>query len=157
MADPSRDRLIQEIWDALDVVLRTTHARAAPVWRELDLSTAQLKVLYRIAHTQPVTVGKLARWLGVSGPTASHLVDRLVQAGLAERAEDPHDRRRTLVRLTEAGEHLHQRLRDGNRAALNELLTRLSLDELSALHQGMAALARVAEAEQERPVPAPSR
>jgi DNA-binding MarR family transcriptional regulator len=42
--------------------------------------------------------------LRIGQSAASLLVDRLVQAHLAERTDDPTDRRRAIVRLTEAGE-----------------------------------------------------
>lgn len=42
--------------------------------------------------------------LQISSGAATALVDRLERQGVAERYAHPHDRRRALVRLTEAGE-----------------------------------------------------
>lgn len=46
---------------------------------------------------------EIGRRLGVSKQAAGKTVDRLVAAGYAERAEDPDDARRRIVRLTPRG------------------------------------------------------
>src|SRR5438034_5959679 len=69
-------------------------------WQSLDLTMAQLKVLVTLGFEGTATISKLAEALSVSHPTVSHLVERLVQAGLVERREDVTDRRYTLARLT---------------------------------------------------------
>ena len=47
---------------------------------------------------------ELAADLGLSSSAATALVDRLEREGIAERYPHPHDRRRTLVRLTSRGD-----------------------------------------------------
>lgn len=54
----------------------------------------QLKTAVIIAQGESSSVARIAEQLGVGGPTASHLVGRLVEAGLVERTEDPEDHRR---------------------------------------------------------------
>ncbi|HEY2063964.1 MAG TPA: MarR family transcriptional regulator [Amycolatopsis sp.] len=49
------------------------------------------------------TASELGRRLGVSKQAAGKTVDRLAQLGYAERADDPADARRKLVRLTPRG------------------------------------------------------
>ncbi len=84
---------------------------------------------------------------GVGQPTASHLVDRLVQNGLVVRTEDPLDRRRTLAELSPEGIELIERLRQVRLEALQRWLVQLDDTALAALHLGFRALADVAEAE----------
>ncbi|MCM8748063.1 MarR family transcriptional regulator [Thermomicrobiaceae bacterium CFH 74404] len=140
-----RQRLTERLLENLRLVIQALHATSSRQWMELELTTAQLRMLFTLATAQPATVGELAERLDISGPTASHLVDRLVQAGLVSRAEDPADRRRTLVRLTAAGDDLTRRLRQGNREALLPLLERLALEDLESLDRGLAALAQAAK------------
>src|SRR2546421_9645787 len=45
----------------------------------------------------PMTIGELARAVGLSPGAATALVDRLEQAGLARRVPDPANRRRVIV------------------------------------------------------------
>ncbi len=46
----------------------------------------------------PMTVGELARAVGLSPGAATALVDRLEEAGFATRVQDPANRRRVIVR-----------------------------------------------------------
>ncbi|HEX4268341.1 MAG TPA: MarR family winged helix-turn-helix transcriptional regulator [Steroidobacteraceae bacterium] len=51
-----------------------------------------------------VAIGDLAGRLGIRHHSTVGLVDRLVGRGYLVRGEDPHDRRRSLLSLTAAGE-----------------------------------------------------
>ena len=98
--------------------------RLAQDWSDHGLSLAQIRLLLALAHIAPATIGQLADHLRIGQSAASLLVDRLVQAHLAERSDDPADRRRAIVRLTEAGEAALGRQRAGQehmRAILNAM------------------------------------
>jgi DNA-binding MarR family transcriptional regulator len=78
---------------------------------EQDLSFSQLKTLLLLAeHDGTLPVKDVAERLGISLPAASRAVDSLVRRGLAERAEDPTDRRMKQVRTTGKGDRLMERL-----------------------------------------------
>jgi DNA-binding MarR family transcriptional regulator len=78
---------------------------------EQDLSFGQLKTLLLLAdHADTLSVKDVAERLGISLPTASRAVDSLVRRGLAERAEDPLDRRVKQVRTSPKGDRLLERL-----------------------------------------------
>lgn len=140
----ARRDLIDRIMTAQSAIYHAAMAASTPVWANLDLSMAQMKMLRMLSCWGPATIGQLAETLGISQPTASQLVDRLVQAGLAERAEDPEDRRRTVARPSAAGQRLLDRLAEWP-GRMREWLARLSPDELDGLHHGMEALARIAD------------
>jgi DNA-binding MarR family transcriptional regulator len=116
-------------------------------WWGLELTLAQVKVLFTLAIEDQVAIGKIAENLGIGQPTASHLVDRLVQAGLAERVENPSDRRYTLAQLTISGRELIQRLRQGRLERIQGWLSQIDQEDLAALCQGLRALLRVAQVE----------
>src|SRR5262245_51259586 len=146
MAD-ERQATIFEITEAYREVSRALWRSTASVWMELDLSMAQLKTLVILHNTGAVTIGQVAEALGVGLPTASHLVDRLVQAQLAVRSEDPDDRRRTLAYLAPQGKELAERLHQGSRDQLQRWLTLLDDAILAELLQGLRALGRAASME----------
>lgn len=50
------------------------------------------------------TIGYLAERLRIRHHSAAELADRLVEAGLIGREQDPHDRRRVRLRLTRTAE-----------------------------------------------------
>src|SRR5579875_2039596 len=78
------------------------------VWlrRELPspLSSSTLTALDRLHREGPLRVSDLARREAMTQPGVTMLVNRLADAGYAERVPDPTDRRAALVRITPAGE-----------------------------------------------------
>ncbi len=97
-----------------------------------------------LAEEGPLVIGQIAQRLGVGLSTGGHLVDRLVQAGLAERTEDAEDRRRTLARLTPKGEDLYARLLN-HPLQMQSLIQKLDDADLTALLRGLQALNRVVD------------
>ncbi len=126
------------------LIAKTFQADVAPIVLELDLSMAQLKILFILATENPISIGQVAEKLGIGFPTASYQVDKVVQAGLVRRAEDASDRRRTLAFLTPTGEELVQRLGRGRKERLREWLDRLAPAERASLLVGLKAMARAA-------------
>ena len=110
------------------------HAEAA------GLSLAQMKALGYLAQHGNRTVGEIATGLGVSKPSASELVDRLVEAGLAERGANPDDRRQVRVWLTPAAEGLKTRMQALRRAQLRAALGRLAPEERPVFVRSLEAL-----------------
>src|SRR3989442_8473935 len=92
MARPRRD-LIDEILKVRAAIIQAVSAATAPAWMHLELTMSQMKGLRTLAYHGPATVSLIAETLRIGLPTASQLVDRLVQARPAERARDPRDPR----------------------------------------------------------------
>jgi DNA-binding MarR family transcriptional regulator len=98
-------------------------------------------VLPQLLAEESISVTDLARRMGVSLPTASELVGDLSRAGWVERREDPDNRRRTLVSLTE---HHRPTVEDfvATRAApLLRVLQDLSPRDREGFAEGLAAWA----------------
>lgn len=87
------------------------------------LTFTQLKLLRLVARQDPLTVGDVAVFLGISNAAASKAVDRLVRAGFLQRAEAKGDRRTTEVSVTAEGRAL---LDDFDTRTSKALLTLLS-------------------------------
>jgi DNA-binding MarR family transcriptional regulator len=142
----TRDELEREVLAQYQALGRSLKATSEPGWMEIDLTLPQLRTLLVLAEEGPLVIGQIAQRLGIGLSTGGHLVDRLVQASLAERTEDAGDRRRTVARLTPKGEDLYARLL--NRTQLMQtLLQKMREDELTALLQGLRAIRRVIEEE----------
>lgn len=75
----------------------------------IDLSMPQIATLIRLNGEWRCGVTKLGEELGVSGPAASQMVEKLVQMGLIEREEDAHDRRIRRLVLTKKGKSIAER------------------------------------------------
>lgn len=145
----THDALVKEVMTALITLTRAMQSQTMPYWVDLDLSLAQVKTLLALGDLGAPTIGEIATVLGVSQPTASHLVERLVQSELAYRSEDAHNRRRTLVQLTPQGEEMLGHLigYPGLAHTFAERLSALSDDELSACVQGISILSQALASE----------
>lgn len=138
-----RDEMNGEIVECIHEVVRAIEAATTSEWQQLDLTMAQLKALFVLAVAAPMPIGALAQKLGIHLSAASHMADRLVQLGLADRYEDPEDRRRTFVQISAKGGDLVQRLRQGKRERFLNWITALDDEDVEALHQGLRAFAAI--------------
>lgn len=142
MPDQTQPDEINELYRAISHELQRS---AMPDWVKLDISIAQIKVLTWVHYDGRATIKRLAEVLNISAPTVSQLVEKLVQAKLIERTEDPQDRRCVWVQPTGAGHAICQRLYEGRRDLLAHWVQDLSADELTALTTGLRALIRIAQ------------
>jgi DNA-binding MarR family transcriptional regulator len=77
-----------------------------------ELSFNEYDVLFNLS-TQPgrrLRIRDLNRFLLLTQPSVSRLVDRLVQGGLVTKENDPDDGRGTIVTLTDEGYTLYRRV-----------------------------------------------
>jgi DNA-binding MarR family transcriptional regulator len=102
---------------------------------------ARRKLLAAIAAQEPATLNDVAKTIGRGAPAVSRSVDALVRAGFVERTQDPHNRRRLALRLTETGrEQMSARIAGGPQ--LRKKLERLAHSELRALERAIEILER---------------
>lgn len=135
LSDNSTHDVIEQLRELLHGFL----ALSIPAWIDLQLTMPQLRVIFIVAHKGSASVMEVARHLGIGEPTASHLIDRLVRSDLLERAEDPADRRRAIIRLSPYGEETIAKLL-GWEDLLSGLLQRISSDDLAHFSQGLHAI-----------------
>lgn len=77
---------------------------------EMELTPPQLHTLMWLGTDGPLTMGELARRVGITEKTITGVVDRLERAGQLRRERDEHDRRVVRARLTNKGTALHKKL-----------------------------------------------
>lgn len=112
-------------------------------WLSLDLTMPQLKAVMTVVLSpdpQGVTVGQLAKRLGVGLPTASGIVDRLYEHGFVARQEDPEDRRVTRVTATEKSLEIVERLNRTDHGFWHRLLDGLETDDLRTISRAFDIL-----------------
>lgn len=144
-APPASER-VEETADRLRRIMRQLRAGSAEDWTSLSLTRAQLKILLLLQRQGAAAVGQLAGDLGVTLPSITATVDRLVHQGLVSREEDPGDRRRVINRLTPEGTTLLERLYEGRRVRLVATLSQLSPDELDTLSRALIRFEQALEA-----------
>jgi DNA-binding MarR family transcriptional regulator len=66
-----------------------------------DLSLTQLHVVRIVRKYSEISMRELAKQLAVSAPSASAMVDRLVEKGILYREHSTQDRRKVVVRISQ--------------------------------------------------------
>lgn len=91
----------------------------------VELSLPQLNMLHVVRDHQQATIKELAETLKVSPPSASAMVDRLVEMNLLVREQGREDRREVHVRLSDLGKMNLQWHEEQFLEAITELMERL--------------------------------
>jgi DNA-binding MarR family transcriptional regulator len=115
------------------------------------LEIAQVDALTLLVQSEGLRMSDLADALRIDASTATRAVQRLVDAGLAERRPDPCDRRGVVVMPTPLGVRIREELQAKALDAMNELLA--GFDDAELHHLGelldrfIAAIETMAAAE----------
>jgi DNA-binding MarR family transcriptional regulator len=126
----TRQAMISEILDQLEPLI-TLHRRA--IARQGCLraaSSTQLHVLFLLACNEALPMSRLAELMDVSLPSATGIVDRMVEHGLAARTRDDQDRRLVLVSATDAGRAMVEEIDLVRRKRLADVLGQMRGDQL---------------------------
>jgi DNA-binding MarR family transcriptional regulator len=141
----SRSKLANDAWESLlsaHAVLMRQFA-AERIWQ--DVSMREYDVLYTLSKcAEPLRLTELNRYVLLSQPALSRMVDRLVERGLVDRCPDPADGRGVRLGLTESGRARQREvgLRHGVSVAraVSAALTTEELEQLEAICRKLAHL-----------------
>jgi len=140
-----KSQLIQEIVELERQVGHIIGQHAHIIWIDSGLTLTQLRSLFLIANKGSTNFRKLAKALGVTPSDVTGIVDRLVEQGLVSRTQNPEDRREMTLQATDKGQTVVSNLKEVGIKHMTHILSVLSLEELSALAQGLSAFIRAAE------------
>jgi len=87
------------------------------------------------------------RWMGVSKQAVSQSVDALVVRGYLERAQDPHDRRRVNLVLTDRGRWAGDTARAAVERVDHQLRTRVRPTTIARTREALSILTRMGRGE----------
>jgi MarR family transcriptional regulator for hemolysin len=128
--------------DAVPPVMRAIRAEMRS-HRAPDLSVPQFRTLLFVNRNAGTSLSGVAEHLGLTLPSTSKLVDKLVARGLVAREDATDDRRRIALRLTEDGRSVLAAAAQATLATLAARLAPLSPDERRALAETMRLLKAV--------------
>jgi DNA-binding MarR family transcriptional regulator len=127
---PDRVQLATDLRLTVGRLNRKLRIRAAS-----GLTPSQSSILANLATAGPLHLGELARREAVTAPSASRVVERLVELGLVERTADPEDARRHILNLTRDGRDAAARGDDAATRMLAEALDQRTDVESQALQR----------------------
>ena len=116
---------VDRLYKALSVLSRTvahvldTRAVEAATG---PLSQSKVQVLRLLAHRGGQTSGQVARFLNISRPSVTQLIDSLVESGLVTRRVAADDRREVALDVTKRGRQRFQAVRREQRHLLRSAL-----------------------------------
>src|SRR5581483_2305912 len=132
--------------DAVLVACRALVAVAAQSVAAVEdrVALPQLRVLVMIASRGPQNLHSVAEGLGVHPSNATRACDKLVEAHLLHRSDDPADRRNLILRLTESGRQLVHTMMENRRVAIAAILAKMRVQHRSSLVAPLRAFAEAA-------------
>lgn len=99
--DASRFRALTALVRTYGAAVRSIEQLLRP--HDLNLSRFELLLVLAFTRSGELPTMRLRDVLMIHGSSVTYLVNRLEEAGLIERDDDPRDRRVSLVRITPAG------------------------------------------------------
>jgi len=136
------DHCAQEVMESVPFVMRFIRKEMRQQGAAF-LSVPQLRTLIYLSRSPGTGLSSVADHLGVTLPTASAIVTRLVQRGLVTRVAYPKERRCVVLTLTRSGSRRLRRIRQATCSLVANVLTGRSLTELRKISEGIALLGKV--------------
>lgn len=125
-----RQKNLQDLFATTAMTQRLMHTYIHRTFDELGVAPSQLHLLQLIEHTQPANLKQLADAMRVTPGAITQLVDSLVTTGYLDRNPDAHDRRSSVVTLTDAGQEKIRKLTRHKQELLANVAADLDDDEL---------------------------
>lgn len=121
--------------------------------KSAGLSMAQFGILMQLHHKGACGVSEIGERFDITSAAASQLVDKLVQSGYIERAEDPSDRRAKVLKLTASGQTLIERGGQERHRWVEELVKTLSADDQKKVSEALDILTAAAQLDEKKDIP----
>lgn len=137
-ADGEVDALVTAFLAASRVLMAVSARSIAAV--EETVTLTQFRTLIVLERNGQLNLQKLADHLGVNASTAMRMVDRLIAAGLVNRAENPASRREVVLTLTVEGERIVNEVMSRRRDEIRQIVTAMTPDHRDGLVAALEAL-----------------
>ncbi len=136
---------VLELEQIIGTFFRTMKERHIHDSASVNMSMPQFFCLWVIAKCGKFKMSELAEHLALSYASATNLINRLSDAGLVNRYDDPTDRRVVVVELSPKGKELTDGIRKGHLAEITEKCANLSEDEKKTMIKGFSLVVNLFE------------
>jgi MarR family transcriptional regulator, organic hydroperoxide resistance regulator len=141
-----KDKLVEEVLSLADRLFRQLFPTVPKDLLTMDVTMPQIKIMFILYIHGPSRMSDLASELDVTLPTATNLVDRLVDKNYVSRENQTADRRVVLCRLTEAGQKAIGRIWESSRLRSQALLEEMDSSKLEMFIEVLEDMLKSAEA-----------
>jgi DNA-binding MarR family transcriptional regulator len=123
------ETLPEAFWSVARQLRQMSRETLAP-W---GITPSQSRAVMTLLRHGTVRLSQLSEHLRIAPRSATEVVDGLQDRGLVERLPDPHDRRATLVRLTDQGAELGAAIRAARAAEAEGFFSKISESDRAEL------------------------
>jgi DNA-binding MarR family transcriptional regulator len=141
---PAKQKFSEALREWVEVFTNRSMRDTMQFWKESGLSMPHISTVMRLHYTGACGVSEVGSHLGVTNAAASQMVERLVQLGYLERAEDPNDRRVKQLTLTAKGNALIQKSLEARRRWLENLVEALTPKQQAEITSALVLLTEAA-------------
>ncbi len=141
---PASRTLSEAIHEWMHVFMRRSMVDFSHYARDTGMSLPQFVTLINLHRKGIAGVSDIGDDLGVSSAAASQMIERLVQLGLLERSEDPHDRRAKRIILTSRGRELLEKGMQARARWLDDLARALTPEQQETIIAALDLLTQAA-------------
>ena len=135
----------QSLHEWMDTFVHRSMHDSARFVKASGFSMPQFFLLMQVHHRHQCGISDLSEHLEITNAATSQLVDKLVQAGLLERTEDPHDRRAKQVSLTLVGEDIVKKAIAERSRWVDDLATALNAEEQQKVAEAFEILTEASQ------------
>lgn len=142
---PKPVQITQPMREWMDVFMHRSMRGWSQFAKSTGLSMPQFSILMQLHYKGTTGLSEISERFDISAAAASQLVEKLVQSGHLERAEDPNDRRAKNLRLTSAGAKL---VSDGIQERyrwMEELASNLDAEDHAKISDALTILTQAAK------------
>src|SRR3990172_5882015 len=125
---PSISSVADQVLEVIPLVMRVIRKEFRSQ-RDPELTLPEFRSLAFVNRSAGCSLNEVAEHIGLEPPTASKLVENLVQRGLVNREEDRNDRRRVQLSISPKGKKSMDAAYEHTREFLTERLGHLAENE----------------------------
>jgi DNA-binding MarR family transcriptional regulator len=148
MTDSSSEAVVNDILGLADRLFRNLLPTVPDELLSLDVTMAQLKILLLIYINGPLRMSSIAGGLGVTLPTSTSLIDKLVDKNYISRENQSDDRRVVLCKLTAEGQKVVGGIWVSARARCAQILLHMDSDKLELFREALDSMLKSADSPQ---------
>lgn len=142
MKDETRRKCAESMKGTIPIVMRTIGSELIKT-HSSDISLHQFRAMLFIRHNSGASLSMVAEFLGLALPTASKLIDELVELRHVARRSDEVDRRRIILTLTGQGDTALELMDSEATALMEQKLAPLTIEECRTIISAMDILRNV--------------
>ena len=136
------DEAARELLDVVPVIMKDIRSEMRSR-RSPDLTVPQFRTLAFVDRNKGASLSAVANHMGLTLPSTSRLVDGLIARGMLTREDNPVDRRRVKLGVTNHGLIILETSRRGTLTYLADKIASLSAEDREVIVKAMKAMRSV--------------